>query len=686
VPIHRWDFHDLGFVDGHEDLGDLRLGPLVPLEGQDARPGYDKVARRLVLDEETLAAAAAEVAPLVESLTGWSGLLEGVQLRISDSLGLSFLGILEAASGVPIENQKHVIRVFNLSFVLSGIIALYDPFGRVIHVQRSSMERQNLDGLKVFLGHELIHAGQFREHPSLVEEQRPFLLAAAARLRGESPGVSPPAFGFMANIEGHAAHLEHDFLRKHYNCAEPLQHASTFEILTTVGLGSYSAALLEPGESTPTDSGGSKVNQYGAGLRAYRALARDGKPARFDPALRPENAAGDELDTTLLEERVRWGDLDSIYTLAIRLLDEEGPEADVPRGIQLLQSAAEAGHGAAQCELGSRYFTGRGVEEQHELFLSWTRKAMAAEVPRAFFNMAVAHDIGAGIPKNPAESYRLFLEAHERGYARARIKVARCLVEGFGVQKNPSRALPLLEQSASEGDPEACHWLARLLHDGIGTPADPPRALALFREAAEGDHLPAILTLAIRYQRGQGVSVDLAEASRWLERAVALGELQAKNALGVLILQRTDATRDLDRGLALLRASAEGGHLDAMHNLALLLLNLEPSLGACPLSVDEGVAWLTRAADAGRTGSQIKLGQLLIGGELCPADLPAGSAWIRRAADAGEPFAQYLYGLCVLHGLGVPEDPAESKAWLQKAADRGHPLAVAELAKLATPS
>lgn len=119
-------------------------------------PGGD----RIELTPELLEQFARRVEPEVERWTGWTNLVDDVSFEVSDDLADAMM------SHVPID----------LGFVTRGLVnqtvgrmvaALYEPMTKTIFVH-PRCEAFNSEGMKVVLGHELVHAGQFRECEDLV--------------------------------------------------------------------------------------------------------------------------------------------------------------------------------------------------------------------------------------------------------------------------------------------------------------------------------------------------------------------------------------------------------------------------------------------------------------------------------------------------------------------------------------
>ncbi len=85
-----------------------------------------------------------------------------------------------------------------------------------------------------------------------------------------------------------------------------------------------------------------------------------------------------------------------------------------------------------------------------------------------------------------------------------------------------------------------------------------------------------------------------------------------------------------------------------------------------------GVATLTRAANLGDPGAQLKLAGLYQTGENGVAvDAGESRLWARRAAEGGDPRGMHAFGMYLFDGVGGGRNRAEALEWLRKAADRG---------------
>lgn len=256
----RRSFPGLSFPYGMEDLGPVVVDTwrkrLDPLPGVEARPGHGKDVRRLRLDDELVRHCLEEVAPLVESITGWPHLLSGVRFRISSLAGLAEDATLEDA-GLRWLRQR-----------ACGYIAAYNPLEHVIYIDRARTERLNLDGMKVVMGHELVHVGQCRLHPEVAARR-------AAKPRAEADVADQLVQWEDTWVEGYAYYLERDFIQAHYNLATFFQHAPLLD-----------AAVLETaGAWLPPDSGGEELSsmfrRYRRAITHYRARQSGSSAAPF---------------------------------------------------------------------------------------------------------------------------------------------------------------------------------------------------------------------------------------------------------------------------------------------------------------------------------------------------------------------------------------------------------------------
>jgi len=112
-----------------------------------------------------------DVSPLVEKLTQWNLDIEHLGLKVLPKhRGYEevLLGRLRGL-GIPVqEDDPRPILERLIEYVLeSTILAAYQPNTQEILVIRENVDESNMDGLKLVIGHELVHRGQHVQHPEL---------------------------------------------------------------------------------------------------------------------------------------------------------------------------------------------------------------------------------------------------------------------------------------------------------------------------------------------------------------------------------------------------------------------------------------------------------------------------------------------------------------------------------------
>ncbi len=165
---------------------------------RDWPPPFVQGQRRLLLDHALAGHALDEVAPLVARATGDARLLEGVHLELVEQLdGDGPVGVKMGGEGL----LGRLVGRGLLSAFHHDASAMFRPRTRAIVVHRPVVEQNGLDNLKIVLGHELVHASQWRTHPELDKAHA---------------GDGERALRVSANVEGHAYFIERHVLSRRY--------------------------------------------------------------------------------------------------------------------------------------------------------------------------------------------------------------------------------------------------------------------------------------------------------------------------------------------------------------------------------------------------------------------------------------------------------------------------------------
>jgi hypothetical protein len=132
-----------------------------------------------------------------------------------------------------------------------------------------------------------------------------------------------------------------------------------------------------------------------------------------------------------------------------------------------------------------------------------------------------------------------------------------------------------------------------------------------------------------------------------------------------------------------LKSSATKADADAMMELGERLVQ---GTGV-EANAKDGLAWLQKAADAGKHEAWYSLGFVDANGVGVPTDIQHAMDYFRKGAAAGDANCQTSLGLFYQAGQkipgGVKADPVEAAKWYRPAAERNHTEAIEHLAHLA---
>ncbi|HEU4533230.1 MAG TPA: tetratricopeptide repeat protein, partial [Polyangiaceae bacterium] len=242
------------------------------------------------------------------------------------------------------------------------------------------------------------------------------------------------------------------------------------------------SGLGQPVDDDPDDLFTShKAPQYAAGLAAYLARSSGGRPAPFDPELRPEPRLDDGLLATLI-------------------------------------ARAHGGCAVSQLALGTFQAKGEGgVPVDREQAKGWLRRAVEGGLPVA------AASLAALLPDGDPEQLRYYRMAAEAGLPLAQFATGFLLARE-GPAHDPFEAARWFRRAAEQGNVEGMVRLGALYVEGVGVGLDFAAGADWFTRAAEAGHVGAMRALAKMYGDGIGLKKDPIRARLWTNRADKAGQ------------------------------------------------------------------------------------------------------------------------------------------------------------------
>ncbi|MBX3549204.1 MAG: SEL1-like repeat protein [Xanthobacteraceae bacterium] len=158
---------------------------------------------------------------------------------------------------------------------------------------------------------------------------------------------------------------------------------------------------------------------------------------------------------------------------------------------------------------------------------------------------------------------------------------------------------------------------------------------AALRQAALRGDADAAFEIGERYLGGKGVLVDMAQAVKWFERAAGKGSPAAAFRLGMAYEKGLGTQKDRARARTNYVLAAERGHLKAMHNLAVMIVEDSSIAGKQP-DYANAIPWFRKAAERGLRDSQYNLGVIYARGLGGPVNLAESFRWFSLAANQGD--------------------------------------------------
>ena len=287
--------------------------------------------------------------------------------------------------------------------------------------------------------------------------------------------------------------------------------------------------------------------------------------------------------------------------------------------------------------------------------------------PHALLTLAEFHEQGLhGLKADPAEAYRLRLEAAEEGHAPAMTLVGLALLRGEGVERKVGEAQKWLERAAEGRSGEAAYLLGDLFFRGLDAPQDYKASYRWYARAFELGNPEARGQLAYHYERGLGTKQNFASAFALYRVLADRGDGWAANKIGYLLATGQGVERDEKEAARWYRIGAQRGDATAQMNLARAL---KEGLGVARNDA-EAMAWLEKSAAQGEPTAGALYAHLQWRGEGVTQDRAAAVARAEALTAEGSALARSLLGKFLV-ASGPQQDFARARALFDVGAAEG---------------
>lgn len=208
------------------------------------------------------------------------------------------------------------------------------------------------------------------------------------------------------------------------------------------------------------------------------------------------------------------------------------------QAVRLYERAAEAGVGAAYARLGDYYNFGiRPVREDIDEAVRLYRAGAELGDSESQTTLALMHQLGRGVPRDPERMVSLLGAAADQGYHFAQYRLAQIYLSGDDLPDGPdaAAAVPLLAGAARAGNYEAALELAQLYD--AGADGVRPNAFARYRwvnYVAETGDAAAIALRAFLTEQGLGTAQDPEFAAAQYVVALETGAIDPAEMRGTI--------------------------------------------------------------------------------------------------------------------------------------------------------
>lgn len=221
-------------------------------------------------------------------------------------------------------------------------------------------------------------------------------------------------------------------------------------------------------------------------------------------------------------------------------------------------------------------------------------------------------------------------------------------------------AMDLALPRAQLGDPAAQTLVAGILEQGLGVARDAKAAAFWYGQAATNGDPAAMFKYALILMEGRHVKRDRKKADELMKKAADLGNASAQFNYGQTLVADMPGERGLKAAMPYYEKSAEQGIADAQYALSQIYVNVD---GVEDDKRARAREWLLRAARAGYDTAQLDIAIWLIEGIAGDRNLEEGFAWMKRAAESGNVVAQNRLSHLYVNAIGTRPDPVEAAKW-----------------------
>ncbi len=328
--------------------------------------------------------------------------------------------------------------------------------------------------------------------------------------------------------------------------------------------------------------------------------------------------------------------------VGIALIQGDGVEKNINKGLEYLTLAADSGNIDAQHNLGTIYFCGSLTDKDTEKGIKYLKMAAENGMPVSQYNLALAYLNGDGVEKNVEQAIKYLKSSAKSDYANSYVQLSKLYLSKEHMERDLEKAQFWAEEAIKHGAGDDARALLGII--SMFLEEEETAAEAQKNEAAHTEENN--LTPEENYNKGRELigNKNVKEAIKYLETAAEAGHAGAQQYCGIIFLDDKDVPKDAEKGIKYLKLAADSGLAAAQHNYAHELTKGDNIRQDLPLA---GV-YLEKAASNGDVQAMIIIsGAYTVGLFAKKIDYDKAAYWAQKAIasgakDAGEHYLRSI--------------------------------------------
>ncbi|KAF9282400.1 hypothetical protein BGZ68_005984, partial [Mortierella alpina] len=290
---------------------------------------------------------------------------------------------------------------------------------------------------------------------------------------------------------------------------------------------------------------------------------------------------------------------------------------------------------------------------------------------KAMFKMGTRYYSGRGVQSDYGEALEWYLAASEAGIAVAMLKISQMYQHGRGVDQDDKEAISWNNRGEEALSGQAKHN-NRLLHHDAAVSEHHTKTMQWFNNNEGNEAAITSRQIGNMYILGDDLEQDYGQAMKWYLKASDAGDATAMRYIGIMYDNGQNVQQNSRKAMEWYLKASEAGDITAMINIGLMYVEgqgIEQDYG-------KAMEWFLKASISGDATAMRCIGIMYCNGRSVEQDYGKAMEWYIKASDAGDAIAMRYIGIMYDNGRGVKKDHSKAVEWYIKASDVGDAIAM----------